>query len=138
MSATCEGPGCGIGDASTPRYRRVLWVALAINVLMFAVEIVGGVSAFTAEWGARIEVDLSARQALTLGYRWKHTPNGTTTDENPGMDSRLLTAALQRQHPALDTLQHSIPPAVLLLEVALHAEDQQEAEPTISHLFFTV
>lgn len=30
---------------STPRYRRVLWVALAINVLMFVVEIGGGVSA---------------------------------------------------------------------------------------------
>jgi Co/Zn/Cd efflux system component len=45
VSAACEGPGCRIGDASTPRYRRVLWVALAINVLMFVVEIVGGVSA---------------------------------------------------------------------------------------------
>lgn len=29
----------------TPRYRRVLWVALMLNVLMFAIEVAGGVSA---------------------------------------------------------------------------------------------
>lgn len=45
MSATCAGSGCATGDASAPRYRRVLWVALAINALMFGVELVGGVTA---------------------------------------------------------------------------------------------
>ena len=44
MSASCEGPGCASGDATSPRYRRILWVALVVNALMFAVEIIGGVS----------------------------------------------------------------------------------------------
>ncbi|WP_411280455.1 cation transporter [Gemmatimonas sp.] len=44
MSTSCVGEGCGAGDASTPRYRRVLWAALAINALMFGVEVVGGVA----------------------------------------------------------------------------------------------
>lgn len=45
-------PGCCAGDHCVsaerpvePRYRRVLWVALAVNGLMFVVEIIGGVRA---------------------------------------------------------------------------------------------
>lgn len=39
MSAhCCAGPG---HDAVDPRYRRVLWIALAINIAMFVVEIAG-------------------------------------------------------------------------------------------------
>jgi Co/Zn/Cd efflux system component len=45
MSASCAGPDCASGDATSPRYRRILWVALAVNALMFGVEIVGGASA---------------------------------------------------------------------------------------------
>lgn len=45
VSARCGAAGCGSGDASTPAYRRVLWLALAINGLMFVVELVAGVSA---------------------------------------------------------------------------------------------
>ena len=48
MSASCAGPDCaggGAGDATSPRYRRILWIALAVNALMFAVEIIGGVAA---------------------------------------------------------------------------------------------
>lgn len=44
MSASCSGPGCAGGDATSPRYRRILWVALVVNGLMFAVEIIGGMS----------------------------------------------------------------------------------------------
>ena len=44
MSASCTGPGCGGGEASTPRYRRVLWIALAVNAVMFVVEVAGGVA----------------------------------------------------------------------------------------------
>lgn len=44
MSVSCAGPGCASGDATSPRYRRILWVALVVNALMFAVEIIGGVS----------------------------------------------------------------------------------------------
>lgn len=43
MSDTCCSHGCADSPAErSPRYRRVLWVALVINVVMFAVELVGG------------------------------------------------------------------------------------------------
>lgn len=45
MSASCTEPGCASGDATSPRYRRVLWIALVVNALMFLVEIVGGLTA---------------------------------------------------------------------------------------------
>jgi len=40
-----HGHDCVLPDAATPRYRRVLWLALAINASMFAVEIVSGLQA---------------------------------------------------------------------------------------------
>lgn len=42
MPACCCDSGCTSQAAATPRYRKVLWAALFINILMFAVEIVGG------------------------------------------------------------------------------------------------
>ncbi len=43
MSDACCSHGCASPAASqSPRYRRVLWAALIINVAMFAVELVGG------------------------------------------------------------------------------------------------
>ncbi len=45
MSACCSG-GCAAQDAGvSPRFRRALWVALAVNGMMFVVEIVGGLRA---------------------------------------------------------------------------------------------
>ncbi len=42
MSACCSG-SCSSGKVSvSPRFRKVLWVALVVNTLMFVVEIVGG------------------------------------------------------------------------------------------------
>ena len=42
MADCCSG-GCSADKpAVDPRYRRVLWIALAVNALMFGVEIVGG------------------------------------------------------------------------------------------------
>lgn len=52
--------------------------------------------AFTAEWGARVDIDVTRRRALTVGYRWKHTSNGMTAIENPGFDSRLIVVGLQQ------------------------------------------
>jgi Co/Zn/Cd efflux system component len=40
MSDCCCSSGCS-SQAASPRYRKVLWMALLINVAMFAVEIVG-------------------------------------------------------------------------------------------------
>ncbi|VTU32447.1 cation transporter [Variovorax sp. PBL-E5] len=46
MSANCHHDGCHdhehLSAADTPRYRRVLWIALALNAAMFAIEIGGG------------------------------------------------------------------------------------------------
>lgn len=46
MSASCGSHGCAtpVADQS-PRYRRVLWVALTVNLAMFAVELLGGMQA---------------------------------------------------------------------------------------------
>ncbi|NNG25441.1 cation transporter [Telluria aromaticivorans] len=42
MSDCCSG-GCSTGKPPVdPRYRRILWIALWVNALMFGVEIVGG------------------------------------------------------------------------------------------------
>jgi Co/Zn/Cd efflux system component len=42
MADCCSG-GCSLDKPPVdPRYRRVLWIALVVNALMFAVELVGG------------------------------------------------------------------------------------------------
>jgi Co/Zn/Cd efflux system component len=46
MSDSCSSHGCAAPPASqSPRYRRVLWVALLINLAMFGVELAGGLQA---------------------------------------------------------------------------------------------
>jgi len=42
MSALCNSHGCGATPAQTPRYRRILWIALAVNLTMFGIEIGAG------------------------------------------------------------------------------------------------
>ena len=42
MSATCCSSTCPSQTTVSPRFRKALWVALVINAVMFAVEIVGG------------------------------------------------------------------------------------------------
>ena len=49
MSASCCSHGCATPPASqSPRYRRVLWLALAINAAMFVIDWVGGLQAGSA------------------------------------------------------------------------------------------
>lgn len=47
MSDSCCSHGCSSAapTAQSPRYRRVRWVALFINALMFGVEVTGGLQA---------------------------------------------------------------------------------------------
>ena len=46
MSDSCGHHGCAPPSGTqSPRYRRVLWIALIINAAMFAVEIAGGLQA---------------------------------------------------------------------------------------------
>lgn len=44
MSDCCSAPCSAQGTAMSPRYRKVLWVALVVNTAMFFVEIAGGIS----------------------------------------------------------------------------------------------
>jgi len=43
----CEGP-CAVGENISPRFRRVLWIALWVNAAMFCVELAGGFTARSA------------------------------------------------------------------------------------------
>ena len=45
MSAHCCPPPSPDKGANTPAYRRILWVALAINLAMFGVEVLSGIGA---------------------------------------------------------------------------------------------
>ena len=42
MSAQCQDHGCNTATAQSPRYRKILWVALAVNLAMFGIEIGAG------------------------------------------------------------------------------------------------
>ena len=75
MSASC----CGSLEASRvavdPRFRAALWVALVINVAMFAVEIVGGIAANSVSlWADAVDFAGDAANyavslaALSLGF----------------------------------------------------------------------
>lgn len=44
MAGCCSGGCTPGGEVVSPRYRRALWIALAINALMFLVEILGGLA----------------------------------------------------------------------------------------------
>jgi len=44
MVKDCCDSGCEAGNVQTARYRKVLWIALAINLAMFFVEVLGGFS----------------------------------------------------------------------------------------------
>ena len=48
MAKTCCDNACDANVAQTARYRKVLWVALAINLAMFFVEVFGGFSSGSA------------------------------------------------------------------------------------------
>ena len=43
MSAHCCHSNCSSTATASPRYRRALWIALAVNLAMFAVEILAGI-----------------------------------------------------------------------------------------------
>lgn len=44
MSAHCHSNSCSTEQASDPRYRRILWIALMLNLLMFIVELAAGLA----------------------------------------------------------------------------------------------
>ena len=48
MSASCCSSGCSTEAKIPPRYRRALWIALVVNLLMFGVELGSGLHADSA------------------------------------------------------------------------------------------
>jgi Co/Zn/Cd efflux system component len=78
MPGCCDGPACQASDVGNARYRKALWVALAINALMFLVEIAGGVAAGSmslfadaldfAGDAANYGISLAA---LSMGLAWR-------------------------------------------------------------------
>ncbi|MRW93536.1 cation transporter [Duganella sp. FT80W] len=48
MSACCQGGCSSAKPVVDPRYRRVLWIALVLNALMFVVELAGGLGGDSA------------------------------------------------------------------------------------------
>ncbi len=44
MSAHCHSDSCSTAQATDPRYRRILWIALALNFAMFIVELSAGLA----------------------------------------------------------------------------------------------
>ncbi len=45
MAKACCDTGCSSNQAQTPRYRKILWIALFINLVMFVIEVLSGFSA---------------------------------------------------------------------------------------------
>ena len=76
--ANCCNDNCAADAGSSPRYRRVLWIALWINAFMFGVEIIGGLLAGSVSLLADA-VDFAGDAAnyglslaiLTRGLAWR-------------------------------------------------------------------
>src|SRR5215471_15553966 len=70
MSAHCCGHDHGHGSNS-PAYRRILWVALAVNLAMFAIEIGAGLSAQSASLLADAANYGLALFVLGMALQWR-------------------------------------------------------------------
>lgn len=78
MSVSCCDSACASKTSVSPGYRKALWVALVINALMFALEIVGGMKSGSVSLLADA-VDFAGDAAnygitlavLSLGLAWR-------------------------------------------------------------------
>lgn len=77
MSGSCCEHSCGSSSVS-PRYRRVLWIALGVNVAMFGVEIIAGMAAESmALWADALDFAGDAANyamslvALSMAAHWR-------------------------------------------------------------------
>ncbi|MBE9558584.1 MAG: cation transporter [Proteobacteria bacterium] len=78
MTGCCHETSCGMDGAPDPRFRRALWIVLAINMAMFGVEMVSGLLAHSVSLQADALDFLgdSANYILTLmvlgmSMRWR-------------------------------------------------------------------
>ena len=69
----CHGDHCSATefDASSPRLRRVLWIALILNAAMFAVEIVGGLKSGSVSLLADAANYALSLAVLSMGLLWR-------------------------------------------------------------------
>lgn len=74
---SCE-TSCSTSSAPSPRFRRALWIALWVNVLMFGVEIIGGLSSGSVSlWADAVDFAGDAANyalslaVLSLGLVWR-------------------------------------------------------------------
>jgi len=78
MGIGCCGSSCSSHQAVSPRFRQALWIALVVNALMFAVEVIGGLQAGSVSLLADA-VDFAGDAAnygislavLALGLAWR-------------------------------------------------------------------
>jgi hypothetical protein len=101
---TGRSPSYGVGvvplglDLNTRLGHRVqLEMGIGAGIVGFSRHVPVAASrqrAFTAEWGTRVRLELDEARALLFGFRWKHTSNGLTAWENPGVDSRMVSAGI--------------------------------------------
>lgn len=78
MTGDCCDKACSSEQAASPRYRRILWIALWINAIMFAVEIAGSVHSGSVSLladavdflgdAANYGVSLAV---LSMGFAWR-------------------------------------------------------------------
>lgn len=78
MAGCCHDSACGMDDAPDPKFRRALWIVLAVNAAMFIVETVSGLFAHSVSLQADALDFLgdSANYLLTLmvlgmSMRWR-------------------------------------------------------------------
>ncbi|MFZ2738867.1 MAG: cation transporter [Burkholderiaceae bacterium] len=78
MSTSCCNTESASLTSVSPRYRRVLWLALAINLLMFVVEVVGGLRAGSVSlWADALDFAGDAANyaiallVLTMSLAWR-------------------------------------------------------------------
>lgn len=78
MSVSCCGSVCVSQTTISPRYRKALWIALIINAVMFAIEIIGGLKSGSVSLFADA-VDFASDAAnygitlavLSMGLAWR-------------------------------------------------------------------
>lgn len=103
MSAHCCNDGNSRFEGASPRYRRILWIVIALNALMFGVEVVAG--ALSGSMALQADAMDFAADAATYGLtlymigrpdRWRATAALIKAASLALMGSYVLGATLYR------------------------------------------
>ena len=103
MSVHCCNSETGRFEGASPRYRRILWLVIALNAIMFAVEIVAG--ALSGSMALQADAMDFAADAATYGLtlymigrpaRWRATAALVKAGSLALMGTYVLGATLYR------------------------------------------